>query len=1003
MAPTGPQSLAVWLAAIGFGATAFAAAGWRPVNTQPVGAPLSPMEAVARIHAPPGFKITLAAAEPDVQQPIAIAYDDRGRLWVAECYSYAGSNFTDERRDRILIFEDADGDGVFELRKVFTDNLSRLTGLALGFGGVWVTTAPHLAFIPDRNGDDVPDGPPVVQLDGWTLEAEHNTVNGLTWGPDGWLYGRHGIKKSSLVGRPGAPKSGRNEVGCAIWRFHPTRHTFEVVADGTINPWGLDFDDHGQAFASTSVVDHFWHVIPGARWERWKDRGGHPDPYSYELMSPTNDHLHWGGGIWDKDGRIAGTNDQLGGGHSHSDAMIYLGDRWPAEYRGTVFMSNIHGRRINRDAIERRPGDGRYVATHRPDFITVDDPWFRAISLQYGPDGDAVMTDWSDFGECHDRDGVHRSSGRIYKISWGAPRKVNVDLGRESNAALVALQLNPNDWFVRHARRLLQERAHGGADMTAAHAALRRIFVGNADVTRKLRALWTLHASQGADAAWLHGLLAHSEELVRHWAVRLLTDADGSEHRMERLVNLAGTERSWLVRLALASALQRIAPEARGALAAALIAQCEPDTDPNLVRLIWYGFHPYVAADPEEAGRISLGSNVPLLRQFTARRLAAEMPRQPAAGAALFYGLAAARDRDVLAGLLNGANQGLKGVRNPQVPAKALELLARLSRSSDAIVRRPATLLAATFGEPNAIGTLRRDLNDSAAPVADREAALEKLTEARPAWLVDDLLALVRSGQVVEATLRALASFADERVAEAVIAALPNLKPAARVAAMDTLVARVDSARRLLDKIAEGKIERKIISPGQARQISQLGDRALTVQLELVWGLVGRSSVTAAATIARLRTQLAPAILASANLHEGAALFDQRCASCHRLFGRGQAVGPDLTGSGRKDLDYLLLNIVDPNASVPADYRIAAITLNDSRMLSGSIISESTQSLTVRLQNSQTTVDRADVKSIERLPISLMPPGLLEALAVTQVRDLIGYLMSDGISAEKTR
>ena len=173
--------------------------------------------------------------------------------------------------------------------------------------------------------------------------------------------------------------------------------------------------------------------------------------------------------------------------------------------------------------------------------------------------------------------------------------------------------------------------------------------------------------------------------------------------------------------------------------------------------------------------------------------------------------------------------------------------------------------------------------------------------------------------------------------------------------------------------------------------------------MELVWGLVGRSSVTAAATIARLRTQLAPAILAAANLHEGAALFDQRCASCHRLFGRGQAVGPDLTGSGRKDLDYLLLNIVDPNASVPADYRIAAITLNDSRMLSGSIISESTQSLTVRLQNSETTVDRADVKSIERLPISLMPPGLLEALAVNQVRDLIGYLMSDGISAEKTR
>ncbi|MSU49384.1 MAG: c-type cytochrome [Opitutus sp.] len=1003
MAPTGPQSLAVWLATIGIGATAFASDGWRPINTQPVGEPFPPREAAARLHAPPGFKITLAAAEPDLQQPIAIAYDDRGRLWVAESYSYAGSNFTDERHDRILIFEDTDGDGVFDSRKVFHDQLNRLTGLALGFGGVWITTAPHLAFIPDQNGDDVPDGPPVVQLDGWTLEAEHNTVNGLTWGPDGWLYGRHGIKKSSLVGRPGAPKSSRTEVSCAIWRFHPTRHTFEVVADGTINPWGLDFDDHGQAFASTSVVDHFWHVVPGARWERWKDRGGHPDPHSYELMSPTSDHLHWGGGMWDKDGRIAGSNDALGGGHSHSDAMIYLGDRWPAEYRGTVFMSNIHGRRINRDAIERRPGDGRYVATHRPDFITVADPWFRAISLAYGPDGDAVMTDWSDFGECHDRDGVHRSSGRIYKISWGEPRKVTVDLGRESNAALVAHQLNPNDWFVRHARRLLQERADAGADMTAAHAALRQIFEENPDVTRKLRALWALHATHGADAAWLLTLLAHPEEHVRHWAVRLLLDADTTKQSMEPLDRLAGTESSWLVRLALASALQRIALDARGALAAALISRCRPDTDTNLLRLIWYGFQPYVAAHPAEAGRIALNCGAPLLRKFTSRRLAAELPRQPAAGAALFGGLAAAKDHAVIADLLNGANQGLKGLRNVEAPAKAIALLERLGRSEEPVVRRPATLLAATFGEPNAISTLRRDLNDSATLAADRETALEKLTAARPAWLLDDLLALVRGGQLAEATLRALASVADPRIAETVIAALPNLKPTARITAVDTLVARVDSARRLLDEIAAGKIERKIIHPGQARQIAQLGNRTLTAQLELVWGLVGRSSSTTAATIARLRTQLAPATLAAANLRDGAALFDQRCASCHQLFGRGQAVGPDLTGSGRKDLDYLLLNIVDPNASVPADYRIAAITLKDSRVLSGSIIIESPQSLTVRLQNSETTVDRADVKSIERLPISLMPPGLLEAMAVTEVRDLFGYLMSDGDSEGKTR
>ena len=177
-----------------------------PVDTQAAGQhPPTPQEALHQLRVPPGFQVTLAAAEPMVRQPIAIDFDDRGRLWVAECYSYDGSDFTEEKRDRILIFEDADGDGTLEKRTVFQDGLNRLTGLARGFGGVWITAPPNVSWIPDRDGDDRPDGPPVVHLDGWTLRAEHNSVNGLTWGPDGWLYGRHGIKQPSLVGRPAPP------------------------------------------------------------------------------------------------------------------------------------------------------------------------------------------------------------------------------------------------------------------------------------------------------------------------------------------------------------------------------------------------------------------------------------------------------------------------------------------------------------------------------------------------------------------------------------------------------------------------------------------------------------------------------------------------------------------------------------------------------------------------------------------------------------------------------
>ena len=122
----------------------------------------------------------------------------------------------------------------------------------------------NLLFIPDKNGDDIPDGEPEVVLDGWTTEAKHNVFNGLKWGPDGWLYGCHGILATSHVGRPGTPDDKRVPLNCCIWRYHPTRKTFEVVCNGTTNPWGIDFNEYGEGFFTNCVIDHAFHMIPGA-------------------------------------------------------------------------------------------------------------------------------------------------------------------------------------------------------------------------------------------------------------------------------------------------------------------------------------------------------------------------------------------------------------------------------------------------------------------------------------------------------------------------------------------------------------------------------------------------------------------------------------------------------------------------------------------------------------------------------------------------------------------
>ena len=195
-------------------------------------------------------------------------------------------------------------------------------------------------------------------------------------------------------------------------------------------------------------------------------------PNRYELMETCADHLHWAGGRWQDSREGRGKHGEAGGGHAHVGAMIYLGNNWPDQYRNGVFTCNIHGHRVNHDRLERSKSG--YVARHEKDFLTVDDTWFRGLELKYGPDGAVYLTDWYDTGECHetDADNAHRENGRIYKISYGKAAAVKVDLSRESDLALARYQLHANDWYVRTARRLLQERAVAGKDLGAANREL---------------------------------------------------------------------------------------------------------------------------------------------------------------------------------------------------------------------------------------------------------------------------------------------------------------------------------------------------------------------------------------------------------------------------------------------------------------------------------------------------------------------------------------------------
>lgn len=585
------------------------------VNTQNTNDhPLAPLDALKKITVPPGFNVTLFAGEPDVMQPIAFDFDDRGRLWVVECFSYP--DFKKQDSDRIVIYEDTDGDGRFDKRTVFYDKGHRLSGIAIGFGGVWLTSAPNLLFIA-VGADDQPAGPPVPLLEGFTLKAGHNMVNGLAWGPDGWLYGRHGITTFSEVKPVGAPESDRVKLSCSIWRYHPTRKIFETVTHGTTNPWGHDWDDEGQLFFSNNVIGHLWHVTPGAHYKRMF--GEDFNSHVYGLMDSTSDHLHWGGTDWTKSRK---GYDEMGGGHAHSGAMVYLGDNWPAEYRGAIFMGNIHGNRLVYDTLERK-GSG-YTGKHGTNFMMANDSWFRPVSMAYGPDGGVFVSDWNDLGECHDSDGVYRTSGRIYKVTYGTTKPPQpADLTKLSDAELVKLQLHKNDWFVRHARRLLQERAANGKLQPRTRLALLKIYEDNPDVTRKLRALWALHSIGATETPWLEQQLNHGNEHVRWWAVQLLVEnKTPSAEALKKFQHLGRNDPSPLVRLALASALQRLPLADRWKIAESLVGHEADGTDQNLPLMIWYAVEPLVPADRAKAVLFMRQCKLALVRQNMARRLA---------------------------------------------------------------------------------------------------------------------------------------------------------------------------------------------------------------------------------------------------------------------------------------------------------------------------------------------------------------------------------------------
>jgi putative membrane-bound dehydrogenase-like protein len=960
-------------------------------NTQnPADISLTPQQSLQKITVPKGFNVTLFAGEPDLRRPIAFDFDDRGRLWVVENYAHPVWD-KDNQSDRVLIFEDTDNDGSFDTRKVFWDKGRYLSAIAVGHGGVWLGNTPELIFIADRNADDVPDGPPVTVLDGFQISS-NNVLNNFHWGPDGWLYGAIGLSEKSKIGKPQSGDPQRTMMSRGLWRMNPISHEFEVIADGMVNPWGADFNQYGDLFTTNTVIGHLWHIVPGMYCQRRATEGDYQ--YVYERIQSNANHLHWGGGAWTSSRETTELHSVAGGGHAHCGAMVYLGDNWPAKYRGVLFTNNLHGNRVNSDVLV--PHDSTYVAEHADDFLFGNDPWFRGLSIKYGPAGAVFVSDWHDFGECHDSDGSHRSSGRIYRISYGTPEAFQSDLQKMTNIELAALHSKTNEWLVRHARRILHERHVAGQDLRDVQGLLRKQFESSSSTVQRLRAMWTLKLVGGLGEQELVRQLSSEDEHVRRWAVRLLAEMDPTlSDTHAELAKLAQNELSPTVRLALASAVQRFTLEDRAPILSGLLSQDEHIDDRFLTLMIWYALEPMIDLNRAAFLEYATFSKIPLLSQYVVRRAAdAVRPQLNDVVDTILGATNGTVRKHMLRGLLTSMT---KHGAQPMPPAWKT-VMAQVAREGTQNSQLLVAQLSTLFGDKQSIAALRALVDNDTVLIAKRVYALESLLQVPDAVTVELLHSLVQQGNAVGeaeglrlAALRALINRNDEMTPSVLLQRYAKYSDAAKQAAIDVLVTRQEFVKQMLIAIETDVIDKTDISSFALQQLRSFDLSDLTERVAEIWPVESGVSKRAA-EIVRLKELLSDEFIAQGNAEQGRLIFERTCVRCHTLFSEGGRVGPDLTGSGRKNVGYLINNLTDPSAVIDPAYRLTTIITTQGRLLSGYITYQDDRAVVIRTQQSAVKLAMNDIDEMATQKRSMMPDGMLQVFSDDQIRDLFLYL-----------
>jgi putative heme-binding domain-containing protein len=957
---------------------------------KPPGPALSPSEAIRAMTVPEGFTVERVASEPDLVNPVAMTFDERGRIWVTESLEYPRRG-AGPGRDRIKVLEDTDGDGVADRFTIFAEGLNIPSGIAVGHGGVWVANAPDILFYPDADRDAKPDGPPQVVVTGFGREDTHELPNSLTWGPDGWLYGWNGVFNPSAVADPKWKHTYR--FTCAIFRIHPRTREFNLFCEGTSNPWGIAFNENGDAFASACVIDHLWYLAESAYYVR---QGGPYPPHTYPMGSIV-DHKHQKAAYC---------------GIHYFDSPAY-----PPEYRGKLFMGNIHGNCVNVDALKRSGASYRGEAA--PDFLSANDAWFMPVSQKTGPDGCLYILDWYDRYHCYqdanrDPAGIDRLKGRLYRVRYkDTPRRAGFDLARSSDDELIALLGSPNVYDRDIAQRLLAERLW---DPRSPRDELRKpleavILDASRPRTQRLHALWAvLGGSERLRGEFQARLLTDPDATIRAYGVRAGGNQQIAEVPVSATLDGMLSDPSPDVRLQLAIAL----PKMRFAESVApLLAILKASAGDSLIEhVVWQNLKRQlgpveIARLVELAGEVG-AEHSPALATLWPRVIELAATNRDVTGTTLAgllrFGLAIQDGDDARRPMLHAL---ARHVREGRVAGRRLELLRkdlaehirdRLGDAADGLHTEYLDL-AASWRDPEALQRLRERLGDPDAPRGSRLDALELLAISGDAGLLDVVAEILGGNERHPAPFRAgvidrLGVVDHPRVAEIVLGVYPGLEPDLRPRAVALLAERPAWGKRLIEAVEAKVVSPSEVSVNQLRRLLASKDPEITGGVKAIWGTIrdGRNP-RRELIVGQMRNFLRKT---PGDPMAGRDVFKKLCAQCHKIYGEGQEVGPDITLNGRNDYEQLISNVFDPNLVIGPAYHATTIATADGRVLTGLLVEEGDEEVVIRLQGGQQEViPVGQVDERKTAEISLMPEDVEKQLRPQEIADLFAFLALD--------